>query len=152
MLMHLCPDALVRPTGESFVDAVPVPVFGWQQSPLGPRAVNPYDGLDKTPAIRFPANVQAGAATQEIFHCSVDSLMFDIRPYNQMSTEPSHSRVAFLFVNKHDPYYNPPGVAIRRRPVNQESLFYLCVPLGRVLMFYFSPVLLILCSNPAFHT
>ena len=23
------------------VDAVPVPVFGWQQSPLGPRAVNP---------------------------------------------------------------------------------------------------------------
>ena len=34
-------DALVRPTGESFVDAVPVPVFGWQQSPLGPRAVNP---------------------------------------------------------------------------------------------------------------
>ena len=64
----------------------------------------------------------------------------------------SHSRVAFLFVNKHDPYYNPPGVAIRRRPVNQESLFYLCVPLGRVLMFYFCPVLLILCSNPAFHT
>ena len=41
MLMHLCPDALVSPTGESFVDAVPVPVFGWQQSPLGPRAVNP---------------------------------------------------------------------------------------------------------------
>ena len=35
------PDALVSPTGESFVDAVPVPVFGWQQSPLGPRAVNP---------------------------------------------------------------------------------------------------------------
>ena len=41
MLMHLCPDALVSPTGESFVDAVPVPVFGWQQSPLGPRAGNP---------------------------------------------------------------------------------------------------------------
>ena len=41
MLMHLCPDPLVGPTGESFVDAVPVPVFGWQQSPLGPRAVNP---------------------------------------------------------------------------------------------------------------
>ena len=41
MLMHLFPDALVSPTGEPFVDAVPVPVFGWQQSPLGPRAVDP---------------------------------------------------------------------------------------------------------------
>ena len=28
--------------------------------------LRPGDGLDKTPAIRFPANVQAGAATQEI--------------------------------------------------------------------------------------
>ena len=65
---------------------------------------------------------------------------------------PSHPRVAFLYVNKHVSYYNPPGVAIRQRPVNQESLFYLCVPLGRVLMFCFSPVLLILCSNPAFQT
>ena len=72
--MHLCPDALVSPTGESFVDAVPVPVFGWQQSPLGPKRLihkacprlRPGDGLDKTPAIRFLANVQAGAATQEI--------------------------------------------------------------------------------------
>ena len=65
---------------------------------------------------------------------------------------PSHSRVAFSFVNKHDPYYNPPGVDVGQLPVNQESLFYLCVPLVRVLMFYFCPVLLILCSNPAFHT
>ena len=28
MLMHLCPDALVSPTGESFVDAVPGQVYG----------------------------------------------------------------------------------------------------------------------------
>ena len=28
--------------------------------------LRPGDGLDKTPAIRFLANVQAGAATQEI--------------------------------------------------------------------------------------
>ena len=43
--MQLCPDALVSPTGESFVDAVPVPVFGRQQSPL---RVDSGRGQDRT--------------------------------------------------------------------------------------------------------
>ena len=48
-------------------------VFGWQQSPLGtaeafrcnPRPLR-RSALDKTSRRRFLANVQAGAATQEI--------------------------------------------------------------------------------------
>ena len=61
-------------------------------------------------------------------------------------------RVAFLYVNKHDSYYNPLGAAVGKRPVNDQSLFHVCVPLGRVQMFCFCPVLLRLCSGWAFHT
>ena len=35
MLKHLFPDAFVSPTGESFIDTVPIPVFGRKQPPLG---------------------------------------------------------------------------------------------------------------------
>ena len=65
---------------------------------------------------------------------------------------PCQPCVAFSCVNTHKSYYNPPGVAIRRRPVNDESPFYLCVLLSNVQMFCFSPVLLRLCSGRAFRT
>ena len=64
--MHLFPDAFVSPTGESFVDAVPIPIFGRKQSPLGAVTVHLQDGLDKPLAFVFLTDVQAGAATQEI--------------------------------------------------------------------------------------
>ena len=66
MLKHLFPDAFVSPTGESFIDTVPIPVFGRKQPPLGAGAVNPQHSLDKSLAIFFLSDIQAGAATQEI--------------------------------------------------------------------------------------
>ena len=41
MLMQEFPDTPVAPAGESFVDAVPVPIPGWKKSPLGAGAVDP---------------------------------------------------------------------------------------------------------------
>ena len=66
MLMHLCPDALVSPTGESLVDGVPVPVFGWKEPPLGSGAIDPQHGFYKTSAFFFLTDVQFGATTQEL--------------------------------------------------------------------------------------
>ena len=65
-MKHLFPDAFVSPTGESFIDTVPIPVFGRKQPPLGTGAVNPQHSLDKSLAIFFLSDIQAGAATQEI--------------------------------------------------------------------------------------
>ena len=64
--MHLLPDAFVRPPGESFVDAVPVPIPGRGQPPLGAGAFGPQDGFHETFAILFLTDIQVGAATQEI--------------------------------------------------------------------------------------
>ena len=63
-MKHLFPDAFVSPTGESFIDTVPIPVFGRKQPPLGAGAVNPQHSLDKSLAIFFLSDIQAGAATQ----------------------------------------------------------------------------------------
>ena len=65
-MKHLFPDAFVSPTGESFADAVPIPIFGRKQPPLGAGAVNPQNGPDKSLAFPFLTGVQVGAATQEI--------------------------------------------------------------------------------------
>ena len=65
---------------------------------------------------------------------------------------PCQPCVAFSCVNTHISYYNPPGVAIRRRPVNDESPFYLCVVLSTGQKQNICTVLLRLCSGRAFHT
>ena len=57
-MKHLFPDAFVSPTGESFIDTVPIPVFGRKQPPLGAGAVNPQNGLDKSLAIFFLSDIQ----------------------------------------------------------------------------------------------
>ena len=95
--MHLFPDAFVSPTGESFIDTVPIPIFGRKQPPLGAGAVNPQNGLDKPLAIPFLTDVQAGAATGRcshgpvqprkksriLSHCSAGNLTFDIQASDQ---------------------------------------------------------------------
>ena len=66
MLMQEFPDTPVAPAGESFVDAVPVPILGWKEPPLGAGTIDPQHGFYKTSAFFFLTDVQAGAATQEI--------------------------------------------------------------------------------------
>jgi hypothetical protein len=66
MLMHQFPDALICPAGKPFVDAVPVPEPGWQETPLGAGTGNPQRRLNETPAFRFPTNIETGATPQEI--------------------------------------------------------------------------------------
>ena len=66
MLMQEFPDTPVAPAGESFVDAVPVPVFGWKESPLGAGTIDPQHGFYKTSAFFFLTDVQFGATTQEL--------------------------------------------------------------------------------------
>ena len=67
-MKHLFPDAFVSPTGESFADAVPIPIFGRKQPPLGAGAVNPQNGLDKSLAFPF-LTVKDG---EKVYHCGVD--------------------------------------------------------------------------------
>ena len=74
MLMQEFPDTPVAPAGEPFVDAVPVPMFGWKESPLGAGATDPQslprlrpgDGFYKTSAFFFLTDVQVGAPSQEL--------------------------------------------------------------------------------------
>ena len=67
-MKHLFPDAFVSPTGESFADAVPIPIFVRKQPPLGAGAVNPQIGLDKSLAFPF-LTVKGG---EKVYHCGVD--------------------------------------------------------------------------------
>ena len=52
MLMQQFPDTPVGPAGKPFVDAVPIPILGWEEPPLGPGAVHPEDGFYETPALK----------------------------------------------------------------------------------------------------
>ena len=66
MLMQEFPDTPVPPAGESFVDAVPVPILGWKEPPLGAGTIDPQHGFYKTSAFFFLTDVQFGATTQEL--------------------------------------------------------------------------------------
>ena len=66
MLMQQFPDTPVGPAVKPFVDAVPILVPGWEESPLGPGAVDPQDGLYETSAFFFLTNIQVSAAPREI--------------------------------------------------------------------------------------
>ena len=66
MLMQEFPDTPVGPAGESFVDAVPVPILSWKEPPLGSGTIDPQDGFYKTSAFFFLTDVQFGATTQEL--------------------------------------------------------------------------------------
>ena len=66
MLMQQFPDTPVGPAGEPFVDAVPVPIPGWEESPLGAGAVHPQHGFYETSAFLFLTDVQVGAPSQEL--------------------------------------------------------------------------------------
>jgi hypothetical protein len=66
MLMQEFPDTPVGPAGKPFVDAVPVPILGWKEPPLGAGAIDPQDGFYETSAFFFLTDVQFGATTQEL--------------------------------------------------------------------------------------
>jgi hypothetical protein len=66
VLMHEFPDAVVTPTGISFVDTVPVAILFWQQSPLGTTAGDPQNRFDESPALGFPSDVYTRAGAREL--------------------------------------------------------------------------------------
>ena len=93
MLMQEFPDTPVGPAGKPFVDAVPVPILGWEESPLGAGAVHPQHGFYETSAFLFLTDVQFGAPSQELENLGPFYLervqVLTYFYYNQMSTEPS---------------------------------------------------------------
>ena len=68
MLMHPFPDALVGPTGKSFVDAIPLAVLAGQQSPLGAAASHPKDGFDEQAAFSLLSSVDIWALIKELVY------------------------------------------------------------------------------------
>ena len=68
MLMHPLPDALVRPTGKSFVDAIPLAVLAGQQSPLCAAASHPKDSFDETLTVDLLSNIDIWARTEELMN------------------------------------------------------------------------------------
>jgi hypothetical protein len=66
MLMQQFPDTPVAPAGKPFVDAVPIPILGWEEPPLGAGAGHPEHGFDETATFLFPTNIQVGASLQEL--------------------------------------------------------------------------------------
>ena len=106
--MHLFPDAFVNPPGKPFVDAVPVPILGWKEPPLGAGAVDhracprlrPGDGFYETFAFLFLTDIQVPdrhtsrcghAGTGESWSIYLERVqVLTYFYYNQMSTEPNN--------------------------------------------------------------
>ena len=65
MLMQLFPDFVIAPSRKPFIDAVPVAVRFWQQSPLGTAAGDPEHAFDKAATLGFLPNVDARTGAQE---------------------------------------------------------------------------------------
>jgi len=53
MLMHIFPHMVIAPSRKTFVDAVPVSVAFWQQSPLRSASHNPHHCLDEFATVGF---------------------------------------------------------------------------------------------------
>ena len=68
MLMHPFPDALVGPTGKSFVDAIPLAVLAGQQSPLSAAASHPKDRFDETLTLDLLSYIDIWALTDELMN------------------------------------------------------------------------------------
>jgi hypothetical protein len=66
MLMHLFPDFVVAPARESLVDAVPVAVRIWQQSPLSTAPGDPQHAFDETTTVGFFANIDMSTGAQKL--------------------------------------------------------------------------------------
>lgn len=68
---HRVPDTIVAPAGETFVNTVPLPVFGWQQAPLRSTPAYPQHRFHKTAAFSGRTDVNAPLALQR-FQVGVD--------------------------------------------------------------------------------
>src|SRR5262249_30774843 len=95
VLKHPLPYAVITPTGQAFIDTVPVPILSRQQSPLRSTSVNPSDCFDKASAFLLVPNIGSRVSFQKIpplgplfitqFHgCHPTTLTV----FPQMSTEP----------------------------------------------------------------
>ena len=66
VMVHTLPYTAFTPSGESFVDAVPITVFGWEHPPLRTSPSNPQYGLNEPPTIGFLPNVQVCLTPKEL--------------------------------------------------------------------------------------
>ena len=66
ILMHTLPYSAFTPSGEPFVDAVPITVFGWEHPPLRTSPGNPQYGINEPPAFGFLPNVQVRLTLKEL--------------------------------------------------------------------------------------
>jgi hypothetical protein len=64
-LMQLLEDAGFSPTGEAFIDGIPIAVFFGQQSPLRTAARNPEDRGEEATALPLRADVNLTARAKE---------------------------------------------------------------------------------------
>ena len=64
-LMQLLEDAGFGPTGEAFIDRIPIAIFFRQQSPLSPGARDPKDGREEAATLPLRADVNLAARAKE---------------------------------------------------------------------------------------
>jgi hypothetical protein len=68
MSHQIFPHPIVTPAGKSLVDAVPVTILGWQQSPLGATAGYPHYAFHKATTLSFVGYVHVRASSQNARH------------------------------------------------------------------------------------
>ena len=66
ILMHTLPYSAFTPSGEPFVDAVPIAIFGWEHPPLRTSSGNPQNSIDEPPTFGFLPNVQISLTLKEL--------------------------------------------------------------------------------------
>jgi hypothetical protein len=66
MEMHPLPNAFITPAGKALINAVPIAIACWQQSPLSTATGDPEHPLDEASAGVFLAHIYVGARTQEL--------------------------------------------------------------------------------------
>src|SRR5258708_10607437 len=65
LVQQLCPYSLVTPPRKALVNAVPLPIRLWQQTPLRPTAHHPQHPIQEPAAFRLGAHIHSLTRSQE---------------------------------------------------------------------------------------
>ena len=68
VLVHTLPYSAFTPSGEAFVDAVPIAIFDWEHPPLRTSPSNPQYSINEPSTFGFLPNVQVSLTLKELMY------------------------------------------------------------------------------------
>ena len=68
ILVHTLPYSAFTPSGEAFIDAVPIAIFDWEHPPLRTSPSNPQYSINEPSTLGFLPNVQVSLTLKELMY------------------------------------------------------------------------------------